>query len=59
MEETPAVVERSEEPYEWFFDKVQNKWIKVTSANSQGRRCGQCGCSCPCECADCLYQCCT
>ncbi len=49
----------TDELYEWFFDKIQNKWVKVTQANSKGRRCGNCGCSCPCTCADCLYQCCS
>ena len=60
--QTPGSPEESgteEELYEWFWDRVQNKWIKITPANSQGRKCGQCGCSCPCACADCLYQCCS
>jgi hypothetical protein len=51
--------EGEEEPYEWLWDRLQNKWVKVTPKNSQGRRCGRCGCSCPCACADCLHQCCS
>ena len=51
--------EPAEEPYEWLFDKAENKWVKITAKNSQGRRCGRCGCGCPCACADCLYQCCS
>ncbi len=51
--------ETAEELYEWSYDKVQDKWVKVTAKSSQGRKCGRCGCSCPCTCADCLYQCCS
>jgi len=46
----------AEEPYERAYDSVQNKWVEITAKNSQGRRCGRCGCNCPCTCADCLYQ---
>ena len=56
---TQSEAEEGEELYEWYFDRVQNKWIKVTAANSNGRRCERCGCVCPCSCADCLYQCCS
>src|SRR5579862_2904090 len=50
--------ETTEELYEWAYDNVQNKWVKITAANSQGRKCGPCGCACPCRCSDCLFQCC-
>lgn len=46
-----------EEPYEWVCD-AQGNWAKVTAKNGNGRKCGRCGCACPCTCADCLYQCC-
>ncbi|MGD0638531.1 MAG: hypothetical protein ABSA72_10885 [Nitrososphaerales archaeon] len=57
--EAPEGGAPEEELYEWIWDKVQNKWVKITPLNSDGRRCGHCGCSCPCTCADCLYQCCS
>jgi hypothetical protein len=56
---SPQEHESDETLYEWLWDRVQNKWVKITAENSQGRKCGKCGCSCPCSCADCLYQCCS
>ena len=51
--------ETSEELYEWAYDNVQGKWVRITAKNSNGRRCARCGCSCPCSCPDCLHQCCS
>ncbi len=48
-----------EEPYEWAYDAPQGKWVKVTAKNSNGRKCGRCGCACPCNCPDCLHHCCS
>jgi len=50
---------RQEEVFEWVLSEDKKQWEKITSKNSNGRKCTHCGCNCPCRCKCCQKGCCT
>ena len=57
MSDPEAKASSQEESFEWV--QEEGKLTKITSKNSNGRKCECCGCSCPCECKCCGMICCT
>ena len=57
MAEPDSKPQSQEQDFEWVVEN--GKLIKVTKANSNGRKCECCGCSCPCKCDCCKKVCCT
>jgi hypothetical protein len=57
QESSPANNEQ-EALFEFAFDE-NGTLTKVTSKNSNGRKCAGCGCRCPCNCKDCRPICCS
>lgn len=54
------VLEENEElACEMVWNPATRSWVKITTANSFGRKCAKCGCSCPCKCEDCREGCCS
>jgi len=53
----PEKSSQQEELFEWAYEDGQ--WLKITPKNSNGRKCGKCGCNCPCRCDDCKIGCCS
>lgn len=57
MKEPGSSSSTQEESFEWV--QEDGKLIKITTENSNGRKCECCGCSCPCDCECCEVICCT